>query len=183
VIRILRPRHVFKVVFIGDPSVGKTSIVAKHISRSFKENYIPTLGVNISSKDYDMAGHSVTLMIWDIAGQEIFKQVREKYYSGAKAAFIVYDVTKPETLENIPAWFEDLHKFIQEKIEVVLVENKIDLPRKVDWTIGQKVANAMKADFIGTSARTGENIEKAFERMVQLLIADSVPTPKKGKKK
>jgi small GTP-binding protein len=180
---MLRARHVFKTVFIGDPATGKTSIVARHVSSSFKENYLPTIGAAISSKDYDYAGHSVTLMIWDIAGQDIFNRVREKYYGGASAAFIVYDVTRSQTFENTPKWFEDMKKFIPGSIQMTLVGNKIDLPREVEKKEGEKLAKAIGADFIETSAKTGENIETAFANLSRRLLAPFLPSQPKKKGK
>jgi small GTP-binding protein len=180
---MLRTRHVFKTVFAGDPATGKTSIVARHISSSFKANYLPTIGAAISSKDYDYAGHSITLMIWDIAGQEIFSSVREKYYGGASAAFIVYDVTRSETFVNVANWFEDVRKFMPGVIQVTLVGNKIDLPRQIDKKAGEKLAKAMGADFIETSAKTGENVETAFANLSKKLLASVLPAAPKKKEK
>jgi Ras-related protein Rab-5C len=122
VVSILRAKYVFKTVFVGDPAVGKTSIITKHVMSSFRENYIPTLGANITSNDYVVDNYGVTLLIWDIAGQEIFNRVREKYYGGAKAAFVVYDVTRPETLEGAKKWVEDLKHFIPGNIPLVVVK-------------------------------------------------------------
>nr|MDO8135627.1 Rab family GTPase [Candidatus Njordarchaeum guaymaensis] len=153
-----RTDYVFKVVFVGDPAVGKTSLVAKHITSSFKDDYIPTLGANITSKDYNIAGRRVTLMIWDVASQERYKKLREKYYMGANAVFIVYDVTRPTTFENVVAWLQDVRGFIHKKIQTVLIGNKIDLTANVDTRTGKRLANRIGAKFVETSAKTGENV-------------------------
>jgi small GTP-binding protein len=178
---ILRARHIFKVVFIGDPSVGKTSVVAKHVSAAFKENYIPTLGTNISSKNYNMAGNSVSLMIWDIAGQEIFKTVIEKYFGGANAGFIVYDVTRPETYDSVRVWYEEMMRFLPRTTPVIVVGNKTDLPRRVDKKDGERVAKELGADYIETSARTGANIDQAFDKIVKKLMSEVMMAPQKKK--
>jgi small GTP-binding protein len=181
VIVMFKARHVFKVVFAGEPAAGKTSIIARHVTSAFKEGYLPTIGANISSKDYNYAGNSVTLMIWDIAGQELFKQVREKYYSGAAGSFIVYDVSRPETFEAVPKWHEDIRKFIPSNVQLVLVANKIDLPRKVDRKAGEKLAKDLGADYVETSAKTGENIEKTFDDLTRKLLAPFLPAQPKKK--
>jgi small GTP-binding protein len=178
---ILRARRVFKVIFVGDPSVGKTSMVAKHISSAFRENYVPTLGTNISSKDYNYGGHSVTLMIWDIAGQEMFKAVREKYYSGANAAFIVYDVTRPETFVNVLAWAKDIKSFLPEAIPSIIVGNKTDMEREVDKKDAETVAKHLGAEFLETSAKTGANIDEAFDRIIRKLLSGVLSAPQKKK--
>jgi small GTP-binding protein len=174
VIKILRARHVFKVVFIGDPGVGKTSIVAKHVSSAFKENYIPTLGTNISSKNYNIAGNPVSLMIWDIAGQEVFKTIIQKYFEGTNAAFIVYDVTRPETYHSIAVWYQEMMRFVPKTTPVVVIGNKTDLTRRVDKKEGEKVANQLGADYIETSAKDGTNVDQAFDGIAKKLLSESV---------
>lgn len=170
VVNILRAKHIFKVVFVGDPAVGKTSLVARHVRSSFRENYIPSLGANITSNDYLIDNYAVTLLIWDIAGQEIFSSVREKYYGGAKAAFVVYDVTRPETLNGTKIWVDDLKKFVSPDIPLILVGNKIDLERKISRKDGEVFANKLNAQFIETSARTGDNVPEAFREIAEALI-------------
>jgi small GTP-binding protein len=174
VITILRARHIFKVVFLGDPSVGKTSIVAKHVSAAFKENYIPTLGTNISSKNYNIAGNSVSLMIWDIAGQEVFKSIIQKYFEGTNAAFIVYDVTRPETYQSIIVWYHEMMRFVPKTTPVIVVGNKTDLSRRVDRKDGEKMAKQLNADYIETSAKTGTNVDQIFESVAKKLLSDAV---------
>lgn len=181
VITILRARHVFKVVFIGDPGVGKTSVVAKHVSAAFKENYIPTLGTNISSKNYNIAGNAVSLMIWDIAGQEVFKTVIDKYFQGADAAFIVYDVTRPETLQSVVVWYQEMMRLLAKTMPVIVVGNKTDLTRRVDKKAGEKIANQLGADYVETSAKTGVNVDQAFDRVTKKLLSNVLKTPQKKK--
>jgi len=160
----------FKVILVGDPAVGKTAIINRHVSSSFKENYIPSLGTNITSKDYDIDSRYVTLIIWDIAAQERFDNVRSKYYTGAKAAIIVYDVTRPATFDNVTFWFEDLKRFVMENLQMTLIANKIDLPAKVDSEAGKKLASKIGAKFIETSAKTGENVERLFQKLTRDLL-------------
>jgi small GTP-binding protein len=179
--RILRARRVFKVIFTGDPAVGKTSMISKHISAAFKENYVPTLGTNISSKDYNYAGNSITLMIWDIAGQEIFKAVREKYYSGANAAFIVYDISRPETFVNVMTWANDIKSFISAAIPLVVVGNKLDVKREVEKRDAETIAKHLQAEFVETSAKTGANIDDAFDRIIRKLLSGVLSAPQKKK--
>jgi len=110
------------------------------------------------------------LLIWDIAGQEIFSRVREKYYGGAKAAFVVYDVTRPETLKGAKVWVNDVKKFMPGDLPIVLVGNKIDLERKISNTEGQQFSEKIGARFMETSAKTGENIPEAFKSVAKMLI-------------
>lgn len=172
-----KPKHVFKTVFVGDPETGKTSIIERHVHSTFKGSYLPTIGANISSKDFDLPGHAVTLVIWDIAGQAGFKNIRERYYTGANAAFIVYDVTRPETFQNVPNWLKDILEFVPDPIPLTLVGNKIDLPREVRREAGESLAKEMEAVFIETSAKTGENVEAAFANLTGKILASVLPAP------
>jgi small GTP-binding protein len=166
-------RYTYKVVFLGDAEVGKTSIVARHSTSFFTEKYMPSIGANITSRDYNIDGKDVTLMIWDIAAQEGFSRVRYDYYQGARAAFIVYDVTRPWTFDDIVFWLDDLKKSVRRKIPILLVGNKIDLPPVVLTSSGHRLADDLGADFIETSAKTGQNIEAAFDRIARKLLEAS----------
>ena len=177
-----RSKYTFKTIILGDAAVGKTSIVAKHVTSSFKENYIPSIGANVTSRDYNLDGSYVTLMIWDIAAQEAFSRVRFDYYQGAKAAMLVYDVSRPQTYEDIVSWHDDLEKGVPKGIPLMLVGNKIDLPPIVQSQSGKRLANDLGADFIETSAKTGANIGEAFERIARKLYATVSATKAKAKK-
>ena len=177
-----RSKYTFKTIILGDAAVGKTSIVAKHVTSSFKENYIPSIGANVTSRDYNLDGTYVTLMIWDIAAQEAFSRVRFDYYQGAKAAMLVYDVSRPQTYEDIVSWHDDLEKGVPKGIPLMLVGNKIDLPPIVQSQSGKRLANDLGADFIETSAKTGANIGEAFERIARKLYATVSATKAKAKK-
>jgi small GTP-binding protein len=166
-------RYTYKVVFLGDAEVGKTSIVARHSTSFFDEKYLPSIGANITSRDYNIEGKDITLMIWDIAAQEGFSRMRDDYYQGARAAFMVYDVTRPWTFDDIIFWLDDLKKTVRKRIPTLLVGNKIDLPPVVQANSGHKLADDVGADFIETSAKTGQNIEEAFERIVRKLLEAS----------
>ncbi len=162
-------KYNFKIIFLGDAAVGKTSIVARHVTSTFRENYIPSLGANITSREYTVDGKEITLMIWDIAAQEAFSKVRQQYYNGTKAAFIVYDVTRPGTFENVVSWHDDLINIIGKKTPVILIGNKTDLRAVVQFQSGKRLADDLGADFIETSAKTGQNIEELFEKVVRRL--------------
>lgn len=182
-ITIPRGGHIFKAIFTGDPTTGKTSIIARYVSSVFQESYLPTVGASISSKDIDFDGHSVKLVIWDIASHKAFRRMRESYYGGASAAFIVYDITRSETFENVKAWFEEFKKFVPAAIQLMVIGNKIDLPRKIDRKDGEQVAKEIGAEFMETSPKTGENIERVFENVIKKLLITVLPSPlkKKGK--
>jgi small GTP-binding protein len=166
-------KFTFKIIFLGEAAVGKTSIIARHVSSSFDPNCMPSLGANVTTKDYILGDQSITLLIWDIAAQEAYSRVRQQYYNGARALFLVYDVTRRETFERVLFWFDDFKQIVQKKVPIVLVCNKVDLPAVVDRRLGEGLAHEIGADFVETSAKTGQNVEQIFERVVRLLSSET----------
>ena len=101
-------KFVFKIVVIGDGAVGKTSLIARFAEKTFQAEYKPTLGTNIVIKELKVGNNSIKLLLWDIAGQAKWRDVRHLYYKGAQGCILVFDVTRPGTFESIPSWFTDL---------------------------------------------------------------------------
>ena len=168
---ISQKSSVFKIIFIGDEGVGKTSLVARYATSQFKTDYLPTLGANVVAKEYSHEGRILTLLVWDIAGQEMFGQVRDKYYGGTSLAVLVYDITSRKTLGDTRVWLKDLKSSSTANIPLVLVGNKIDLQnRNVSKEEGEKLAKEIGANFLEASAKTGENVRKIFDLVVKLLI-------------
>nr|MDO8086663.1 Rab family GTPase [Candidatus Sigynarchaeum springense] len=96
---------VWKIVVLGDGSVGKTSLVEYYTHRSFKEFYLPTIGANFSIKEVDLdANTRAKAYIWDVAGQSKFSQIRKMFYEKAVGALYVYDVTNRKTFDGVDAW-------------------------------------------------------------------------------
>ncbi|MBD3230382.1 MAG: GTP-binding protein [Candidatus Lokiarchaeota archaeon] len=155
----------YKMVIFGNVKVGKTSLLERYVNDRFQDSYISTLGYNVYEKRISYKDSEISLMIYDIGGQEKFREVRKKYAEGANTAFIVYDITNLESFENIVNWRNDLEQFSGD-IPFVLIGNKVDLEnsRKVSKEKGLELSKEINAlDFIETSAKTGESVQKAFE--------------------
>lgn len=172
----LGPAHHFKckAVIVGDFSVGKTSLLVQFADRTFTVDYKPTIGVSVVKKEYYFAENDtlVDLLLFDIAAQSRFLSVRHRYYEGAEIAMIVFDVTRPETLDSVHNWYYDISKFIGGKIPSVVVANKIDLEdqRKVDRNQAEILAKTLDLPYIETSAKTAENVDKAFQKLVEEFV-------------
>jgi Ras-related protein Rab-8A len=161
----------FKIIFIGDPGVGKTSILLRYATSAFETDYLATIGVNIVAKELSIEGRVVTLVVWDIGSQEQYSKLRKKYYANAHVVVIVYDITKNKTLENVKVWLDDIKGNVRSIVPIVLVGNKIDLPnRAVTKDEGQKLARELRATFIETSAKTGENIRNLFDKVAKSCL-------------
>ncbi|MHA1784176.1 MAG: Rab family GTPase [Candidatus Helarchaeota archaeon] len=166
----------FKIVLIGSPEVGKTSLVHKFVMNQFKTNYIATLGVNIMIKDVQLKkkNKEIQLSIWDVGGQEKWARVRYMYYKGASAVIVVYDITNSETLEAVPELIKEFKESIGEKeVPLILLGNKVDLEdkRTVDTQKGDAMKTRINAmDFFETSAKEGILVEEAFLRIAEELV-------------
>lgn len=165
----------WKIVVLGDPGVGKTTLMLQYTEKKFQELYIPTVGVQVSVKDVQLTKGSqksnVGLYIWDVAGQVKFSKIRKLFYEGANAFIIVYDMTDKDTFINTSRWYNDLLEVLgRENIHGILVGNKKDLAnRQISPQSGKLLADKMNLSFTETSAKTGENVDQLF-----LEIAEKV---------
>ncbi len=164
---------VFKVVVIGDPAVGKTSLITRFSEEKFEREYKPTLGANILIKDLTIDTNQIKFLLFDIAGQMKWDEIRQLYYKGAQAAIMVYDVTRPNTLKSIEMWHGELLKNAGE-VPKVLLANKVDLEhdRKTSQTDGEVCASELKCPFFETSALTGTRVNDAFYHIATKLLND-----------
>jgi len=158
----------FKVVLVGDSFVGKTNIMSKYLKNEFHEDSKATVGVEFGSRQFNIEGHVIKAQIWDTAGQERYKAITSAYYKGAKGAFIVYDITRKESFDNVTKWAEQLKSTADKNLTIIIVGNKTDLEdqRQVTSEEGQNKANELESAFIETSAASGSNLDKAFEMMI-----------------
>lgn len=167
---------VLKLALLGDSAVGKTSLLNQYIQHRFKEDYQPTLGVNLVVKKIKIEelNLSARLVLWDIAGQSKYDLSRAMFFQGCMGALFVYDTTREVTFKNIETkWLRDLQKYSEKKPAYVLIGNKIDLKESiaVPTEEGKRLADEMHAsDFIETSAKNGDNVEDAFRKLVSQVL-------------
>ena len=162
----------FKIIVLGDQNVGKTSLILRHAENKFKESYLPTLGVSITTNTIDLSLRKAKTLfsIWDFGGQSYFRRVRLSYYAGAQACFIVFDLTNRESFENVLKWNEEKLKFAGD-IVTILLGNKNDLPeRAVSNEEVVEFANKNGFTFFETSALTGSNVTDAFSLLAYKLV-------------
>ncbi|NHK31595.1 MAG: GTP-binding protein [Asgard group archaeon] len=175
----IKREFVFKVVLMGEGSVGKTSIRSKFMGVGFKSEYIKTIGADFASKAIEIGENKVHFQIWDLAGQKMYRHVRSSFYSGCKCGFLVFDLTQPETLEQLDTWVEEAldHSGGFIKIFIVL-GNKHDLKDKIKVKQAdvkkllkklEEIKNINVA-YLETSALTGENINEAFQIMGKMFL-------------
>jgi len=164
----------FKLTVLGDPGVGKTSTILRFTDNAFNRTYIPTMGVNITDKNFRVNNHTIEIVLWDIAGQSKFQLMRKHFYQGTEAILLIFDLTNPQSFESVREWYKDIKKYLPEKTNLVgyIFGNKIDLinERKVNEQEGISLAKELHLEYIETSALTGQNVENAFYNLAKTLI-------------
>lgn len=165
---------VFKIVLIGDYGVGKSTSIHRFVEDKFRANYVPTLGVQITKKSFEIDEHSIDLLIWDVAGQDRYLMVRQRFYNGVQGILMLYDITRKSSLDNINRWHKEVIKHTG-PIPVILIGNKIDLEDKrevyEDDVNGILQENNIEVKLkIETSAKEGLKTEEAFLFLVNYLI-------------
>ncbi|XP_074301795.1 ras-related protein RABD1-like [Silene latifolia] len=157
----------FKLLLIGDSSVGKSCLLLRFADDSYVDSYISTIGVDFKIRTTELEGKSVKLQIWDTAGQERFRTITSSYYRGAHGIIIVYDVTEMESFNNVKQWLNEINRYANDSVCKLLVGNKCDLVenRVVDTQMGQALADELGIPFLETSAKDAVNVEKAFLTM------------------
>lgn len=166
--------YLFKVIAVGDGAVGKTSITLRFSTGTFRDSYIMTIGVDFAVKTIDVGTtegtKKIKLQIWDTGGQERFSYVRPLYYKGAMGGLVVFDVTQAESFQNLPKWFQEVKKN-RGDIPLVLVANKVDLPdRKITGEQAKELARKNGLQYLETSAKTGESIERIFSELSKKMV-------------
>lgn len=166
-------KFVRKVCLVGDPAVGKTSLVRRFVLDQYDDSYIMTLGAKVMKKEvsltHDDRDFIVTLMIWDVMGQKHFKIIESVAFEHVAGALVVCDLTKKETLENVPYWIEALTN-ISGQIPIILLANKSDLEAAYTEEDIRGVAAKYDNTFFYTSAKTGENVEAAFAKLADFCL-------------
>ncbi len=163
--------HMFKLVALGDGAVGKTSCIRRYTEGSFSDRYIMTIGTTFALKTVevdtpDKSNVKARVVLWDLAGQPTYNELRRRYMAGASMAIIVYDVTRPQTFLDIGEWYTKFVTVCPNAV-VAVVANKIDrADRLVPVEAGEMIYKWLDVRHYETSAKTGENINDMFTDLV-----------------
>eukprot|EP01084_Bolivina_argentea_P276521 471837_1 len=174
----------YKLVFIGDEAVGKTSIITRYVNGEFDDNYEATIGVDFLTKTTFKNNDSrVKLQLWDTAGQERFRSLIPSYIRNTHCVCLVFDITSKKSFDNIDFWYHKMAEYCANtsKIQVVLVANKADLhsQRQVSFEQAKEKAEQLKINYIlEMSAKSGFNVEELFHRIVDRLPQINKIAPK-----
>ena len=170
----------YKIIILGDSSVGKTALTKKAVKNEFEEYYQATVGFEFLVFNVKINSLIIKLQIWDTCGQELYKSLITNFYRNSSLAILVYAVNKKDTFVNIKNWLKELKANGSPDIKIFLVGNKIDLEREVTKEEAQKYAEINRIDmFMETSAKTGENAQQLLIEVAKFLYIDSLNYKKK----
>lgn len=163
-----------KICLVGEPAVGKTSLIRRFVMDKFDDKYLTTIGTKVSKKEVTLEdGTKVTMMVWDIMGQPSFRQMlKESYFYGANGVIAVADVTRKQTLDALPDWMGTIKSVVEKDVPVVFLGNKWDLKDSAQF--GENELKQMAEMYHGThfltSAKTGEHVNDAFTYLAEEIV-------------
>ena len=168
----LAPLAKYKLVFLGDQSVGKTSIITRFMYDNFDRHYQATIGIDFLSKTMYLEDRTVRLQLWDTAGQERFRSLIPSYIRDSSVAVVVYDVTNRASFLNTGKWVEDVRGERGNDVVICLVGNKTDLgndKRQISTEEGEARAKKEGLLFMECSAKAGYNVKALFRKLATSL--------------
>lgn len=172
----------FALLMIGDSGVGKSCLILRFAEDKFRESNISTIGVDFKVKTVAINGMKIKLQIWDTAGQEKYRTVTNSYYRNAHGIILVYDVTNRESFLNVKLWLQEIDKYGQEKVSILLVGNKTDLEadQVVMTNEGREFAKKYGTHFIETSAKDDSNVSEAFTLLAREIQLKNISVETTG---
>jgi len=165
----------FKILVIGPAAVGKSSLIRRFVNNKFSLQYQFTIGVDFMSKivEYE-PDQTARQAIWDIGGQDRFKMLRRNFYDGAHGALVVFDLSRAQTFSQMKKWTFDMYQIIQKKVPTVILGNKVDLISEIgevlDRSEPHQYAEEENSLYLETSAKIGNNVERAFIEVTQRIM-------------
>ncbi len=165
-------KFILKILTAGEGGVGKTTLLHRYVEGQFSGDTKMTIGVEFFLKEIEFEGKHCTLQLWDFGGQERFRFLLESYVLGAKGALLMFDLTRPITLDNLEQWVNIVRKG-DPNLPVLFVGTKKDLIEDVmvDDDYAQQFQNAFKLfDYMKISSKTGENVYEVFELLIKKIL-------------
>ncbi|KAM3936056.1 EF-hand calcium-binding domain-containing protein 4B-like [Leptodactylus fuscus] len=165
------PDHIYKIMFVGNTHVGKTSFLKQVHEGSYSGNASATVGIDYRIKNITVDNKQYALQLWDTAGQERFYSITEQFFRKADGMVIMYDVTSRETFTAVRRWLNCIREKVMDDIVILLVGNKIDCEaeRQVTFHDGQKLAQEYKLLFAECSVASGTNVTESLIQVVRSL--------------
>ena len=169
--------YLIKILIVGDSTVGKTNFIKKYVENKFNESYFASTGIDLITTSIKIEGKSFKIQIWDTAGQEKYRAMTKNLFLKTQGIVIIFDISNETSFINLKSWMKDIKEECSADIPMILVGNKLDLEDKrvIDKERAMEFAKNEKLEYIETSSKTGENINKALSLIIEKIYqrADS----------
>lgn len=159
----------YRVILIGDSGVGKSNLISRYTKNEFDVSSQATIGVDFSNRNVKIDSKTIKAQIWDTAGQDRFKSISQAFYRGSLAALLVFDLTSQKSFDSLDRWMQEIEKYADKNIIIMLVGNKSDLTRQrcITHQAATDYANKYSIGYIETSALDTTNVEEAFLKILK----------------
>ncbi|XP_051256458.1 ras-related protein Rab-3A [Dicentrarchus labrax] len=163
--------YMFKILIIGNSSVGKTSFLFRYADDSFTPAFVSTVGIDFKVKTIYRNDKRIKLQIWDTAGQERYRTITTAYYRGAMGFILMYDITNEESFNAVQDWSTQIKTYSWDNAQVLLVGNKCDMEdeRVVAAERGRQLSEQLGFEYFEASAKDNINVKQTFERLVDII--------------
>ena len=176
---------IYKILLLGDSSVGKTCFLMRYTDNTFQDIHMSTIGLDYKLKNVQLEnGKMVKIQVWDTAGQDRFRSITKNYYKGAHGIILIYDVTEQKSFDNVKNWMAQIKEEVSDRVTIVLVGNKIDDEdnRKIATEQGESMAKEYGIMFFECSAKTGQHIDEIFNNLVKKVVDNFSKSAENGQK-
>ena len=165
----------WKLTVIGDGSVGKTSLIHRWIENKFQDSYQETIGIDLFNHtftiDFNNEPHEISLLIYDLGGQDYWKKLRADFYNRSKGLVLVYDVSNVSSFQHLESWFTEAVENIGHSVPCIVIGNKIDLENTIPSDLFESIHGKLNFKHFLASARTGESVLDAFKEISREILA------------
>ncbi|CAJ1054749.1 ras and EF-hand domain-containing protein-like [Xyrichtys novacula] len=169
---LLIPDRLFKVVLVGNSSVGKTSLLRSFCEGRFHSSTTATVGIDYSVKTLTLDNMQVAIQLWDTAGQERFRSITKQFFRKADGVVVMYDITVEDSFWAVQPWLNNVQEAAGEGVPILLLGNKMDMDgqREVSFRVAEQLAYENRVIFFEVSAYTGKNVTESLTHLARVLI-------------
>ena len=164
--------YTIKLLIVGDSSVGKTNFISMFIENKYVPQYMTTSGIDLKTSSIEIKNKKLKVQLWDTAGQEKYRAITKNLFLKVQGVLILYDITNEKSFTNLKSWVKTIKEECGKQMQIIIVGNKNDLEknRVVDKNIAIEYAKEEKIEYIETSCKTGDNIQKSIALICEKVL-------------
>ena len=167
--------YTIKLLVVGDSSVGKTNFITMFIDNKFNQTYMTTSGMDLKTSSIVVKNKKIRVQLWDTAGQEKYRAITKNLFLKVQGALVVYDITNDNSFTNLKTWVKSIKEECGKSMQMIIVGNKCDLDdeRVIEKEKALEYAEEEKVEYIETSSKTGENVQKAISQLCEKVLENN----------